>query len=130
MFRKLLALLPKIEIGMADFYLHVSVGETPNQSVGFTVGPRFLSLDMKGDIARMLISPPEGHKEPFSDITFTWNTREGLVDLHVPSITINHIQDPDMAHNFDTWAKDAHAVNGRVEEEEPVPSTIRTYMVG
>ena len=103
--RKILALLPTIEVGMDDWHLHVSVGA---RMAGFTVGPHFLSLDDKGDIAHMLVSPPEGYVGPMSDIGFSWNSRQGLTYLNVPEVHFPPRPKTDMS-----------------EEEEDPPSTVR-----
>lgn len=133
-FRKLLAVLPTITVGMDDWHLHVSVGE---RGRGFTVGPRFLSYDKDGDIAHMLISPPEGYQAPTSDITFDWNSREGLTYLNAPAVQIK--TKPFAWENTDAYTdteRDGGWTSVGVStpqdgpfvgecEEEPEPSTIR-----
>lgn len=136
MFRKLLAMLPKVEILLTDYHLSVIVGEKVGESVGFTVGPHFLSFDRNGDIARQIVSPPKGYEGPMTDITLTWNTREGLVDCFVPEVRICNHTDPVQRENFDMWAQSraprpvsplAVVKGDGWEDEEPEPSTIRTF---
>lgn len=113
----LLAALPTITVGLDDWHLHVSVGES---QVGFTVGPHFLSLDYKGDIARMLVSPPEGYEAPLSDITFSWDSRGGLSYLSIPEVRRGAHMNPEPVSPL-------AIVKGwdDVGEEEPEPSTLR-----
>ncbi len=118
MIRKLLALLPTITVGLDDWHLHVSVGE---RGLGFTVGPHFLSLDDKGDIARQLVSPPENYEAPMCDISFSWDSREGLTYLNVPAYTYKR-------NPFPWETTDAHMRLQELQDsytEEPEPSTLR-----
>jgi len=61
--------MPQFSVCLADWHFSMSVGR-----YGFTVGPRFLSLDVDGDIARQIIAPPKGYNPPLSDIAFEYHT--------------------------------------------------------
>lgn len=84
MMRKLLAMLPKIEVSLYDWHLQMCVGEQQN---GFTAGPRFLAFYLPCDKVVQVISPPEGYVAPMSEICFDWNSKEGVVYAHFPPNT-------------------------------------------
>jgi hypothetical protein len=91
MLKRLLSFLPLITVGMDDWHLHVSVGE---RQLGFTVGPRFLSLDKGGDIAVQVVSPGT-YRSPMSDVCFDWNSKDGWMYVNIPGVNLrNHAPVP------------------------------------
>lgn len=116
MLKKLLGLLPYIGVNLTDNHLSVEVGKTAQ--LGFTVGPKFLSFNMYGDIRHQIISPPADYEAPLSDTTFDWNTKEGLTYLHFAATTFK-------ANPF-PWEQPGYMSD--IEEEAPATQRRPTHI--